>query len=278
MTATAGTVGPTDYPTVKGAFDAINAGTHTGAITIYILGDTTEAASAVLNASGSGAASYTSMIIAPNGTRTVSHLQRRSSISMAPVTSTIDGIARRQFADHLQHQHRSLPGTSTIRFITGASNTVKNQPSQAHNCPRQAPPAETFSLANTATTGNNNNTISGTTSDQRGPICPSKQFRCRHDNKLVDHQHRRDVIDNNIFDFFIATANATGIDIDRQYKLTIHNRSPVPRHVHNERRVALCRNYFSGARTGATGNFMNITEHDGFARLWHGHHHDYRNR
>jgi hypothetical protein len=47
---------PTDYATLKDAFDAINAGTHTGVINIGVCGDTTETAPAVLNASGGGAA------------------------------------------------------------------------------------------------------------------------------------------------------------------------------------------------------------------------------
>ena len=72
VTATAGTTGPTAYTTVKGAFDAINAGTHRGAITISITGDTTETATAALNASGSGAAAYTSVLVRPTGgTRTI---------------------------------------------------------------------------------------------------------------------------------------------------------------------------------------------------------------
>ena len=40
--------------TLKGAFDAINRGTHQGTITIGISGNTTETAPAVINASGSG--------------------------------------------------------------------------------------------------------------------------------------------------------------------------------------------------------------------------------
>ena len=55
VTATAGTTGPTAYTTLKGAFDAVNAGTHQGVITIAITGNTTETATAALNASGSGA-------------------------------------------------------------------------------------------------------------------------------------------------------------------------------------------------------------------------------
>ena len=59
-----------DYATLKDAFDAINAGTHTGVINIGVCGDTTETASAVLNASGVGAASYTLVLITPTGVRT----------------------------------------------------------------------------------------------------------------------------------------------------------------------------------------------------------------
>ena len=57
VTATAGTAGPTVYTTLKGAFDAINAGTHQGAITISITGNTTESATALLSASGTGSSS-----------------------------------------------------------------------------------------------------------------------------------------------------------------------------------------------------------------------------
>ena len=65
VTATAGATGPSPYTTLKGAFDAINAGTHRGAITVSITGNTTETATASLNASGSGSASYTAVNIAP---------------------------------------------------------------------------------------------------------------------------------------------------------------------------------------------------------------------
>jgi hypothetical protein len=67
VTATAGTVGPTDYATLKLAFDAINAGTHQGAITIDIVSSTTEGTTpATLNSSGAGSASYTSVLIRPS--------------------------------------------------------------------------------------------------------------------------------------------------------------------------------------------------------------------
>jgi len=65
VTATAGTPGPVNYPVLKLAFDAINAGTHQGDITIIISANTAEPATAALNGSGTGAASYAKVLIKP---------------------------------------------------------------------------------------------------------------------------------------------------------------------------------------------------------------------
>lgn len=65
-------IGATSYGTLKAAFDAINSGTYTGDITITIGnadGQTiTETAEAVLNKSGTGSASYSSVTIRPGST------------------------------------------------------------------------------------------------------------------------------------------------------------------------------------------------------------------
>ncbi|HEX8250183.1 MAG TPA: Calx-beta domain-containing protein, partial [Pyrinomonadaceae bacterium] len=53
------------YVTLGEAIAAINAGTHTGAVTVDINASTTETGAIVLNASGAGAASYTSIVIRP---------------------------------------------------------------------------------------------------------------------------------------------------------------------------------------------------------------------
>ncbi|MGV3461424.1 MAG: beta strand repeat-containing protein [Flavobacterium sp.] len=63
VVATGGTPTGT-YPTLKGAFDAVNAGTHQGAVTIFVNGDTTETATAQLNGS-TAPANYTSVLITP---------------------------------------------------------------------------------------------------------------------------------------------------------------------------------------------------------------------
>ncbi len=53
------------YMTLGEAVAAINAGTHTGAVTVDIFANTTETGPVVLNGSGAGAASYTSVVISP---------------------------------------------------------------------------------------------------------------------------------------------------------------------------------------------------------------------
>ncbi|WP_300660066.1 T9SS type A sorting domain-containing protein [Fluviicola sp.] len=65
LTATGGTTTAT-YTTVSAAFAAVNAGTHTGTISISITGNTTEPAAPVaLSANGVGTASFASLAIKP---------------------------------------------------------------------------------------------------------------------------------------------------------------------------------------------------------------------
>lgn len=76
VTATAGTISAT-YATLKDAVDAVNAGTHQGAVQVMFVNNTTETATSLLNASGNGAASYTSVLVGVS-----------SSASSLPVTVT----------------------------------------------------------------------------------------------------------------------------------------------------------------------------------------------
>lgn len=83
--------GAGSYPTLKDAFDAINAGTHTGAITIDIVGNTMETATAILNASG-GTSNYTSVVIKPNSSRVIQGTIAGAIIKLAGADNvTIDG-------------------------------------------------------------------------------------------------------------------------------------------------------------------------------------------
>ena len=59
--------GAGSYATLKSAFDAVNAGTHTGAVTVDIVNNTTETATAVIQRSGSGLSNYSSVTVRPSG-------------------------------------------------------------------------------------------------------------------------------------------------------------------------------------------------------------------
>lgn len=152
-------VGATNYTTLKAAFDAINAGTHTGAITISISGNTVETATAVLNASGTGSASYTSIAI--------------NATAAAIITSNLTGATIRfDGADNV-----NLNGNSTLQIInTNATGSVINFVNDATNntIRNAAISGNTASFTGTAaspvinsgvisfgtgTTGNNGNTI-----------------------------------------------------------------------------------------------------------------------
>ncbi len=82
----------TEYDRMELAFDAINAGTHTGDITINI-GDVdgqtiTETATASLNKSGSGSASYTSVTIMP-GAANIKLVSNISSTTAGTTSGTV---------------------------------------------------------------------------------------------------------------------------------------------------------------------------------------------
>ncbi len=94
VSATEGTASGT-FTTLKGAFDAINSGTHKGVITITITANTTEAAIASLNASGVNSASYTSISIKPSGgaARTISGSLASELVLLNGADNvTIDGL------------------------------------------------------------------------------------------------------------------------------------------------------------------------------------------
>ena len=122
--------GAGSYSSIKLAFDAINIGTHTGVVTVLITGNTTDTVSAVLNASGSGSASYTSVVIYP----TVSGLTISGNLAVPLIdlngadTVTIDGRvnASGSTIDMTITNTNFTNVTSTIRFTNDATtNTIK---------------------------------------------------------------------------------------------------------------------------------------------------------
>lgn len=118
LTATAGTTTGT-YTTLKGAFDAINAGTHQGAITINVTANTTETASAVLNASGA-TGGYTSVLIKPatGVNATITSADPAATVKFNGADNvTIDG-------SNNGTSSRNLTISSTFVAITGTTPVV----------------------------------------------------------------------------------------------------------------------------------------------------------
>ena len=116
VTATAGTTGPTSYTTINAAFAAINAGTHQGAVTISISANTTETGACVLNSSGAGSASYSSVLIRP----TV------NGVTISGPTVTGRGLIELNGADNvtIDGDNPNTAGTNRNLTITNTAATT----------------------------------------------------------------------------------------------------------------------------------------------------------
>jgi len=220
VTATAGTLNAS-YTTLKGAFDAINAGTHQATITIGISGDTAETAPAVLNASGAGAAIYTTIGISPTGgaARTISGAIAAGSplIDLNGADNvTIDGLNTGGNSLTIVNTTVSnTSGTSTIRFIGGAtSNVITNSNLQGAATASVATNGATIFFSTDAVTanGNDNNTISNNNIGPVGANLPSKAILGNGSTTTTAIGNSGIVItNNNIFDYFGAAVTSAGV-------------------------------------------------------------------
>jgi hypothetical protein len=159
ITATAGTTGPTDYPTVKDAFDAINAGTHQGAVTVNVVTNTTETASAVLNSGTIGPAAYTSVLVKPvGGARTVSGTIAGAIIKLNGADNvTIDGRIAGSGRNLSVTNNSTAAATAAVWLASvvagnGASNNVIRNLELACGADQRAVTNATFGIIQTGTT------------------------------------------------------------------------------------------------------------------------------
>ncbi|HRZ41497.1 MAG TPA: hypothetical protein P5228_02210 [Bacteroidales bacterium] len=146
------------YATLKAAFDAINSGTLTGAVVLQLTSNTTEPASAVLNASG-GSSNYTSVTIYPAvANLTVSGTVAGALIELSGADQVIlDGRVNQQGAASLSISNASTAtNATTILFSNDATfNTIKH--SIISGC---APTSGVVTFGTTTgSTGNDNNTV-----------------------------------------------------------------------------------------------------------------------
>lgn len=132
VTATSGTETAT-YTTVKGAFDAINAGTHQGVINITITANTSETATAALSRS-TGTSNFTSVSLKPaaNVTATITGAAAGPVLRILGSNVTIDGSNNGTDSRNLSLVNGNVAGSQVIAM--GSSDvanpltnvTVKN--------------------------------------------------------------------------------------------------------------------------------------------------------
>ena len=214
VTATAGTPGPTSYATVKDAFDAINAGTHQGSITIAIIGDTTEAASAVLNESGSGSASYTAISIQPSGgaARTVTGNIAGHLIDLNGADNvSINGLNTGGNSLTISNTSQQVTA-STIRFVNDATNnTVTNSTVSGSTGAALSSGFGVIYFATGTVTGNDDNIISNNNITSAGANLPINGIYSFGTSAAIDNSGIT-VSGNNISDFFNTNSSSNGIN------------------------------------------------------------------
>ncbi|MFM9052272.1 MAG: beta strand repeat-containing protein [Bacteroidota bacterium] len=220
LTASSGTADGT-FTTLKGAFDAINAGTHKGNIVIKINSSTTETASAALNASAALSTSspyYTRIIIYPTTTGlSISGNLTTALINLNGADNVIidgrkDTTGSTKSLSISNTSALSTTGTSTIQFINDATNNTVRYCTLKGSSTDAAAGIIFFSTT-TGTTGNDNNTISNNNitnaANANRPLNAVYALGTsarNNDNNTISN--------NNFFDFLSTTIASQGISIN----------------------------------------------------------------
>ncbi len=217
LTATGGTL-LGNYATLSAAFTAINAGTHTGVVTLTILNDINEGANtATLNNN----ASMTSLLIQPGGcaARTVTGTGTGGlgtpliDFNGADVV-TVDGLNTGGNSLTISNTSTSnTSGTCTIRFQTDATNNLITNATILGSATMAAGTAggDIWFGSNSTIAGNDNNTISNCNIGPAGVNLPSKAICFTGTAGLVNDNIT--INNNNIYDYFGAAVASAGIDL-----------------------------------------------------------------
>jgi hypothetical protein len=216
LTATVGTASGT-FTTLKGAFDAINSGTHKGDIAIKINATTSETLMATLNASGSGSAIYTSINIYPTTTGlSITGALATPLINLNGADNVIiDGrVNATGSAKDLTITNTSVAatpaGVSTIRFIGDASSNTVKYCTLKGSTTDAAAGVVFFSTA--TTTGNDNNTI-----DNNDITCAADASRPLNAvyalGTTTKNNNNTTISNNNIYNFLSKATASQGINI-----------------------------------------------------------------
>lgn len=199
----------------SGAFAALNSLTQAGkTITITITADITteDGANALTGASGM----WTSLLIQPNGARTVSGSAAKPLIDLNGADNvTIDGLNSGGNSLVISNSSTSsTSGTSTIRLVNDATyNSIRNCTITGSGTTSGLSNygGVVFFSTTSTTTGNSNNTISYCNIGPAGSNLPSRGIYSRGSSDTK--QNKNNTIDHcNIYDIFINSTCA-GITI-----------------------------------------------------------------
>lgn len=215
LTATGGTL-LAKYDTLKAAFDAMNLSTHLGVINISVLNNINEGANtAALNQ----VAGITSVLIQPGGCGPRTITGTGTGGSGTPLIDfngadnvTVDGLNTNGNSLTISNTSTSnVGGTCTIRFQTDATNNLITNASILGSSTMAANVngGNIWFGANSASTGNDNNTVSNCNIGPVGTNLPTKGIYftgtpTRENSGIV-------ITNNNIFDFFGADVESAGI-------------------------------------------------------------------
>ena len=227
LTASSGT-GSGSFTTLKDAFDAINAGTHQGAIVININASTSETASAVLNASDSGSASYTAISIYPTTTGLsisgdlAAPLIDLDGADNVIIDGRVNATGSTKSLTISNTSTSSNAGTSTIRYIKDASsNTVKYCTLKGSST---VAAAGIVFFSTGTTTGNDNNTIDNnniTNANANRPINAVYAL-----GTVGNNNETNTISNNNVYNFLRTGTASNGINIrDNNSAFTISGNS-----------------------------------------------------
>jgi len=220
VTKTVGTTGA-DYATLAAAFTDINNGVLTGAIQLDVIDNTTEPATgAILNASGSGSASYTAVLIQPSGgaARTISGAAT-AGLPLVDLNGadnvTIDGLNTGGNSLTIANTTVSATsGTSTIRFQTDATNNTITRASilGSSTMATTTNGGTIYFGAAAITTGNDNNVISNCNIGPTGANLPTKAiYGNGSTTSTATYNSGNQITGNNIYDYFNAAAQANAV-------------------------------------------------------------------
>jgi hypothetical protein len=197
------------YSTLKEAFDGINDGTNTGVVNIWLLDNTTETATATLNASGSGNADFSAVTISPSGggPRTISGNINGALVNLNGADNvTIDGLNSDVNSLTITNTHMG-ESASTIRFIGGSNdNTISNCTLLGSSS------GGSSGVIFFSTGGNNNNSVSYCNISHSGSRPRNVIYSLGSSHVL--NNIGNNIKNNNIYDFIRHNGASFGILMD----------------------------------------------------------------